>query len=53
MLLTVQRPITNSYPVEVSGWDDQQSFFVERCELEWKEETGKHLTLFVHCTQDR
>jgi hypothetical protein len=45
MLLTVRRPIANSYPIEASGWDDQQSFFVEKCELEWNEEADKHLTL--------
>ena len=45
MLLTVQHPITNSYPVEASGWDSAHSFFVEKSELEWNEETGKHLTL--------
>lgn len=45
MLLSPQRPITDSYPVEASGWDSAQSFFVEKSELEWNEETGKHLTL--------
>jgi hypothetical protein len=45
MLLTAQRPITNSYPVEASGRDSEQAFFVEKCELEWSEETGRHLTL--------
>jgi hypothetical protein len=45
MLLTAQRPNTSCYPVEASGWDSAQSFFVEKCELEWNEETGKHLTL--------
>jgi hypothetical protein len=45
MLLTAQRPFTNSYPVEASGWDSVQSFFVEKCELEWNEDTGKYLTL--------
>jgi hypothetical protein len=43
--LTAQHPITDTYPVEVSGWDSAQSFFVEKSELEWNEETGKHLTL--------
>jgi len=43
--LSAQRPITNFYPVEVSGWDTAQSFFVEKSELEWNEETGKYLTL--------
>jgi hypothetical protein len=41
----MKRSITNSYAVEASGWDDEQSFFVERCDLEWNEETEKHLTL--------
>jgi hypothetical protein len=45
MLLTVEAPVTSCYPVEASGWDNEQSFFVERCELEWNEETGKYLTL--------
>ena len=45
MLSTAQRPITNSYPVEVSGWDNDQSYFVEKSELEWNVKTGKYLTL--------
>jgi hypothetical protein len=45
MLLTAQRPITNSYSVEASGWDRDQTFFVEKSELEWNEETGKYVTL--------
>ena len=43
MLLSAQCPITNSYPVEVSGWDNAQSFFVEKSDLEVNEETGKCL----------
>jgi hypothetical protein len=42
---SAQRPITNSYPVEISGWDSGQSFFVEKSELEWNEETGKCVAL--------
>jgi hypothetical protein len=45
MLLSVRNPITNSYPLEASGWGSDQSFFVEKCELEWNEETGKYVTL--------
>ena len=45
MLLIAPRPLTNSYPVEASGWDSNQSFFVEKAELRWNEATGKHLTL--------
>jgi hypothetical protein len=32
---------TRLFAVEVSGWDSSKYFFVERCELEWNEETGK------------
>jgi hypothetical protein len=45
MPLTAQRPLTNFYPVEASGWDSDRAFFVEKCELEWNEETGKLLTI--------
>ena len=45
MLSTAQHPITTSYAVEASGWDDRHGFFVEKCELVWNEETGKCLTL--------
>ena len=45
MPFTAHRPIINSYPVEVSGWDSAHSIFVEKSELEWNEETGKHLAL--------
>ena len=45
MLLSARCPVTNSYPVEVSGWDNAQSFFVEKSELEWNEETGKYVAL--------
>jgi hypothetical protein len=45
MQLTARKPLSNTYSVEVSGWDDSPSFFVERTELSWKEETGKFLSL--------
>jgi hypothetical protein len=45
VLLTAQDHVTDSYPVEASGWDSAQSFFVEKSELRWDEATGKHLTL--------
>jgi hypothetical protein len=38
-------PLKTAYSVEVSGWDDSHSFFVERSELSWDEEGAKHLTL--------
>ena len=31
--------------VEVSGWDEDEIFFVERSELGWDEFAGKHVTL--------
>lgn len=45
MLLTAREPLTSNYSVEVSGWDKAHSFFVERSELYWNEETGKFLAL--------
>jgi hypothetical protein len=45
MQLTARKPLSNTYSVEVSGWDNSPSFFVERTELSWREETGKFLTL--------
>ena len=45
MPLTARQPLTSSYSVEVSGWDITHSFFVERSELSWNEESGKFLTL--------
>ena len=45
MTLSVQSPSTSLYRVEVSGWDENQSFFVEKSELEWNEESGKQVAL--------
>jgi len=45
MPLTAEHPLTNSYPVEASGWDSAHNFFVEKCELQCNEGTGKYLTL--------
>jgi len=43
--LTAEHPTINSCTVEASGWDSAHTFFVENCELEGNEETGKYLTL--------
>jgi hypothetical protein len=43
--LTARQPLSSAYSVEVSGWDNSLSFFVEKTELSWKEETGKFLAL--------
>jgi hypothetical protein len=45
MILTAEQPATNLYRVEVSGWDDNKAFFVENSELEWAEDSNKHVTL--------
>jgi hypothetical protein len=45
MSLSARFPITSLYRVEVSGWDKSQTFFVEKSELEWNEESGKYVTL--------
>jgi hypothetical protein len=38
-------PVARSYVVEISGWDCQEEFFVEKCELQWNEESGKQVNL--------
>jgi hypothetical protein len=40
-------PLTSTllYPVEVSGWDSGQNFFVETCDLTWNEEAGKQVAI--------
>ena len=45
MSLSARFPISSLYRVEVSGWDKSQTFFVEKSELEWNEDSGKHVTL--------
>jgi len=45
MVRNAQLPATRWYAVEVSGWDSQEHFFVERCELEWDEESSKQVEL--------
>ena len=38
-------PVARVYAVEVSGWDATEEFFVERCELEWNEDSTKQVAL--------
>ena len=45
MRLSVGDVVANTYPVEVSGWDSTQDFFVEKSELQWNEENDRRLTL--------
>src|SRR5258708_19520167 len=37
--------LTQTGTVEVSGWDEDEVFFVERSKLDWDEYAGKHVTL--------
>jgi hypothetical protein len=53
MLLTAQRPITNGYRIEAPGWNSTQSFFVEKCELEWKKRPASTWHSAVRCAQER
>lgn len=45
MLQDVKFSPASLYLVEVSGWDRDQDFFVEKCELEWSEDSGKQVAL--------
>ena len=45
MISSVRYPTISRYRVEVSGWDKHQTFFVEKSELEWNEESGKQVAL--------
>jgi hypothetical protein len=36
---------SDSYRVEVSGWDENQAFFVEKSDLAWDDFAGKHISL--------
>jgi hypothetical protein len=45
MLRYARFPAARLYAVEISGWDSTENFFVEQCELEWNEESGKQVIL--------
>lgn len=45
MLTSETQALAQSGWVEVSGWDEDEIFFVERAELGWDEFAGKHVTL--------
>ena len=38
-------PLKQSGLVEISGWDEDEIFFVERSEVDWDEYAGRHVTL--------
>ena len=41
MPVPIRELASSHYCVEVSGWDVSEGFFVEKCELEWNEQSGK------------
>jgi hypothetical protein len=43
--MSPQTTTRHSYTVEVSGWDAQERFFVEKTELEWDEQAGKRIRM--------
>lgn len=61
MQVTDFLPVTDSLRVEVSGWDQDEIYFVEKSHLDWDEFAGKHISLkhmlpegamiFVHMLQ--
>ncbi len=40
-----QIPVPSSYRIEVSGWDADERFFVERTNLDWSEENDRKVYL--------
>jgi hypothetical protein len=45
MLDYASLPAARLYEVEVSGWDSAENFFIEQCNLEWNEDSGKQVAL--------
>jgi hypothetical protein len=45
--MTVSETLTQTecYRVEVSGWDENTTFFVEKSDLAWDDFVGKHISL--------
>jgi hypothetical protein len=42
----IESPIQSEiHLVEVSGWDENEMFFVETCDLDWDDFAGKHISL--------
>jgi len=44
-VLSETLPIASGCRVEVSGWDEDEIFFVEKSELSWDDFAGKHISL--------
>ncbi len=43
--MSSQDVLSDHYRIEISGWDLDENFFVERTQLEWSEERGKRVQL--------
>lgn len=43
--MSLQTEATDSYRVEISGWDTSDRFFVERTTLDWGEDEAKRVSL--------
>jgi len=41
----VQNAAATTYLVEISGWDRDENFFVEKADLEWSEQQDKRVAL--------
>ncbi|HSC45417.1 MAG TPA: hypothetical protein VLC94_06285 [Candidatus Acidoferrum sp.] len=44
-MAVVSQVVAVGYRVEVSGWDSNQEFFVEKADLDWSDEFGKQVLL--------
>lgn len=45
LVLSETLPVVSACRVEVSGWDEDEIFFVEKSELSWDDFAGKHVSL--------
>jgi hypothetical protein len=45
LVLSETLPVVSASRVEVSGWDEDEIFFVEKSELSWDDFAGKHISL--------
>lgn len=45
MATNIQLPGVTKYRIEVSGWDENEVFFVEKADLEWSGDENKRVRL--------
>ncbi|HXN23009.1 MAG TPA: hypothetical protein VOA41_09755 [Candidatus Dormibacteraeota bacterium] len=45
METSTQLPVVTKYRIEVSGWDENEAFFVEKTDLEWSGRENKRVRL--------